>query len=326
MNRRAFLRTPLLAAAALSAPSLTRAARSTPIRVIVPYPAGGPIDLTTRMVTETVQAMHGYSFIIQNKAGSGGNLGTELLSRAAPDGKTIGIATTATFAVSPWLYSQLPYDLENGFIPITQAARATNALVMNSHRARRLGIRTVADLIAYAKAHPGNLSYGSSGNGSPGHLTCEMLKQSAGILAIHIPQNGSYANQVALLNGEVDYSVDTLSASIANIRAGRLTVLATTSAAATALMPGVPPLSKTLPGFSITSWWGLVAPKNTPDSTIATLNEIFTDALRLPTVRQHFAEMMIEPAPSTPQEFGAFIQAERAKLGPIVKHSGAWVD
>ena len=323
MQRRTLLIHTAAAAMALAAPWVQ--AQNAPIRLIVPYPPGGPLDVTARVLAERVRDTLG-TVIIENKAGAGGNIGADAVAKAAPDGLTIGLAATATHAVNPWLYQRMPYDAGKDFAAITQMARVPNVLVMNAARAEQLKIRSVADLIAYAKAHPGKLNYGSGGNGSAGHLAGEMFKQKAGIFALHIPYRGANPAQLALLAGEVDFNIDNLAAAAPNIKAGKLKALAVTSTAASPMLPGVPPLADTFKGFTIDTWWGLVAPARTPPATIARLNKAFTEALKAPETQTRFATLMAEPVPTTPEQFEAFMASERAKYQQVVKASGAQVD
>ncbi|MCT9809805.1 tripartite tricarboxylate transporter substrate binding protein [Acidovorax sp. Be4] len=323
MNRRTSLLLSLLAAtAALAAPF---AQAQEPIRLIVPYAPGGPLDITSRALAERVRDTLGV-VIIENKAGAGGNIGADAIAKAAPDGLTIGLAATATHAVNPWLYSRMPYDAGKDFAGITQMVRVPNVLVVNAAFAERNKIHSIADLLAYAKAHPGKLNYGSGGNGSSGHLAGEMLKQQAGIYALHVPYRGANPAQLALLSGEVDFNIDNLAAAAPNIRAGKLKALAVTSLAPSPLLPGVPALSKTFPGFSIDTWWGLVAPAGTPQPVIDKLNKAFTDALKAPETKSRFEMLMAEPVPTTPAAFDQFMAAERKKYQQVVKASGAKVD
>ena len=323
MNRRQLL----LSAAAVAAASVTSLghAQDGTIRLVVPYAPGGPIDVTARALAERVRDSLG-TVIIDNKAGAGGNIGAALVAKSAPDGLTIGIAATATHAVNPWLYSRMPYDAARDFAAITQMVRVPNVLVVNAARAEQLKIHSLQDLIAYARANPGKLNYGSGGNGSAGHLAGEMFKQKAGIYALHIPYRGASPAQLALLAGEVDFNIDNLAAAAPNIKAGKLKALAVTSLAASPMLPGVPPLSSSFKGFAIDTWWGLVAPAGTPGPVIARLNKAFTDALKAPETKTRFEALMAEPVPTTPEQFDTFMAAERAKYQQVVKASGAKVD
>ena len=313
----------LAAAALMAAPALAQSDKVT--RIVVPFGAGGPIDVTARVLAEAVKGSLG-TVIVENRPGAGGNIGVSAVAKAAPDGLTLGIATTASHGINPWLFSKLPYDPAKDFAPITQMLRVPNVLVMNADTAQRLNIRSLSDLIAYAKANPGKLNYGSGGNGSAGHLAGELLKHQAGIFAVHIPYNGGNPAQLALLSGQVDYNIDNLATAAANIRAGKLRALAVTTAQRSSVLPDVAAMAETLPGFEIDTWWGLIAPAGTPADTVRRLNTAFTEALRSPEVKARFANLLADPAPSTPEAFDAFLKQERTKYQRLVKISGAKVD
>jgi tripartite-type tricarboxylate transporter receptor subunit TctC len=305
--------------------TLSAQAQVRPIRLVVPYAAGGPIDVTARVLAERARDTLG-PVIIENRPGAGGNIGADAVAKAAPDGLTIGIAATATHAVNPWLYGKMPYDAAKDFAPITQMLRVPNVLVMNADTARRLNIDTLAELIAYARTNPGKLNYGSGGNGSAGHLAGEMFKAQAGIFAVHIPYNGGNPAQLALLGGQVDFNIDNLATAAANIRAGKLKALAVTTLARSPALPDVPPMADTFKGFAIDTWWGLVAPAGTPKEVIARLNQAFVEALKAPETKTRFAGLLAEPVPTSPDEFAAFMKNELSKYEQLVKASGARVD
>ena len=323
MKRRNLLLS-VAAAGAASFPSLPFA-QGRPIRLIVPYAAGGPIDVTARLLAERVKDSLG-TVIIENRPGGGGNIGADAVAKAAPDGLTIGISAVATHAINPWLFAKMPYDAAKDFAPITQMVRVPNVLVMNAETATRLKINTLRDLIAYGKANPGKLNYGSGGNGSAGHLAGEMFKQGAGIFAVHIPYNGGNPAQLALLSGQVDFNFDNLATAAPNIRAGKLKPIAVTTLTRSPALPDVPPVADTLKGFAIDTWWGLVAPAGTPKDVIAKLNHAFVAALQTPEAKTRFAALMAEPVTSSPEQFAAFMKAELAKYEKVVKLSGAKVD
>ncbi|TFZ01427.1 Bug family tripartite tricarboxylate transporter substrate binding protein [Ramlibacter rhizophilus] len=323
MQRRTAL---LLSAATLAAPLTTLAQTAgRPIRIIVPYAPGGPIDTTARLLAERVKDSLG-TVIIENRPGGGGNIGADAIAKAAPDGMTVGIAAVATHAINPWLFSKMPYDAAKDFAPVTQMVRVPNVLVMNAETADRLKINSLADLIAYAKANPARLNYGSGGNGSAGHLAGEMFKRDAGIFAVHIPYNGGNPAQLALLAGQVDFNFDNLATAAPNIRAGKLKALAVTTLQRSPYLPEIPPMADTLKGFAIDTWWGLVAPAGTPRDAIQRLNQAFVSALQSQEVKTRFAQLMAEPVPTTPDAFGAFMRFELAKYEKVVKASGAKVD
>ena len=321
MQRRHLLITTL----ALAASTAAFAQSAKPIRLIVPYAPGGPLDVTARALAEQVKDSLG-TVIVENKPGAGGNIGSDYVAKATPDGSVIGLAAVATHAINPWLFSKMPYDAARDFAPITQMVRVPNVLVMNADTAARLKINTLADLIAYAKRNPGQLNYGSGGNGSAGHLAGEMFKQGAGVFAVHIPYNGANPAQLALVSGQVDFNIDNLASAAANIKAGKLKALAVTTAKRSPMLPGVPAMAETLKGFEVDTWWGLVAPAGTPKDVIDKLNAALTAALKSPETQQRFAMLMAEPVPTTPEQFDAFMAAERAKYQQVVKASGAKVD
>jgi tripartite-type tricarboxylate transporter receptor subunit TctC len=300
-------------------------AQGRPIRLIVPYAAGGPIDVTARVLAERVKDSLG-TIIIDNKPGGGGNIGADLVAKAPPDGLTIGISAVATHAINPWLFSKMPYDPVKDFAAITQMVRVPNVLVMNAETAARLRINNVRDLIAYAKANPAKLNYGSGGNGSAGHLAGEMFKRDAGIYAVHIPYNGGNPAQLALLSGQVDFNFDNLATAAPNIRSGKLKALAVTTLQRSPNLPEAPPVADVLKGFAIDTWWGLVAPAGTPREAVQRMNTAFVAALNSPEAKTRFGALMAEPVPSTPDEFAAFMKAELVKYEKVVKASGAKVD
>ena len=321
MQRRHLLITTL----ALAASTAAFAQSAKPIRLVVPYAPGGPLDVTARALAEQVKDSLG-TVLVDNKPGAGGNIGSDYVAKATPDGSVIGIAAVATHAINPWLFARMPYDAAKDFAPITQMVRVPNVLVMNADTAARLKINTLADLIAYAKKNPGKLNYGSGGNGSAGHLAGEMFKQGAGVFAVHIPYNGANPAQLALVSGQVDFNIDNLASAAANIKAGKLKALAVTTAQRSPMLPGVPAMAETLKGFEVDTWWGLVAPAGTPKDVIDRLNAAFTTALKSPETQQRFAMLMAEPVPTTSEQFGLLMSRERARYEPVVKRSGAKVD
>ncbi len=323
------LATKSVALSAISMSATQAFGQQKPIRLIVPYAAGGPIDVTARLIAEQVKTSLG-PIIIDNKPGAGGNIGADLVAKAAPDGLTIGIAALATHAINPWLYTKMPYDAGKDFAPITQMLRVPNVLVMNADTAKRLNINTLQDFVAYAKANPAKLNYASGGNGSGGHLAGEMFKQRAGVFAVHIPYGGGNPAQLALLSGQVDFNFDNLATAAPNIRSGKLKALAVTTLKRSSAMPDVPALAEAMPnlfsGFAVDTWWGLVAPAGTPADIIAKLNTALTTALKSPETQTRYTTLMAEPSPSSASEFAAFMQTERAKYEKPVKASGARVD
>lgn len=323
MQRRHLLSAAALALAGAHWPHAWSQTKVT--RIIVPYGPGGPLDVTARVLAERLKDSLG-TVVVENKPGAGGNIGVDLVAKSAPDGLTMGIAAVATHAINPWLFSKMPFDAARDFAPVSQIARVPNVLVMNADTARRLNIQTLSDLVAYAKANPAKLNFGSGGNGSAGHLAGELFKARAGIFALHIPYNGGNPAQLALLSGQVDFNFDNLATAAPNIRAGKLKALAVTTAKRSVALPDVPTVSENYPGFEVDTWWGLVAPAATPKDVVQKLNKAVTEALASPEVKTRFSTLMADPAPTTPEQFGDFMATERAKYGPVVKSSGARVD
>jgi tripartite-type tricarboxylate transporter receptor subunit TctC len=316
----------VLGAAAIAAPVFAQATR--PIRLIVPYPPGGPLDIVARALAERVKDSLG-TVIVENKPGAGGNLGADLAAKAAPDGTTIVMGAVATHAINPWLYAKIPYDPIRDFTPITGVAQVPNVLVMNPEAADRFGVKSVADLVAYAKANPGKLNYGSGGNGSAGHLAGEMFKSQAGVFMVHIPYAGGNPAQLALLSGQVDLNFDNLASASANIKAGKLRAIAVTTAKRSPTVPELPTIAETggaLAGFDIHTWFGLFGPARLPVETTQRLNKAFVEALGSAELKARLATLMAEPMPTTPEQFGAFVKSELAKYERVVKRSGAKVD
>nr|WP_249041431.1 tripartite tricarboxylate transporter substrate binding protein [Comamonas kerstersii] len=296
-----------------------------PLRIIVPYTAGGSIDVSVRRIAERLEPVLG-TILVENRPGAGGGIGMNAIARAPADGLTVGIAAVATNAINPWLFKNLPYDAEKDFAPITQMTRIPNLLVMNAEVAKREGIETFDDFMAYAKRNSGKLSYGSGGNGSAGHLAGEIFKRETGLDIVHVPYNGGAPSQLALLSQQVDFTFDNLSSAAANIRAGKLKPLAVTTLERSQLLPELPPVADVIPGFAIDTWWGLVAPAGTPADVVEALNKHFVQALHSPEVMKTYGDMMMDTVTSTPQEFGEFMAKERARYEQIVKISGASVD
>ena len=301
-----------------------------PIRLIVPYPPGGPLDIVARALAERVKDTLG-AVVVENRPGAGGNLGADVVAKAAADGHTLVMGAVATHAINPWLYRSLPYDPLRDFTPITLVAQVPNVLVMNAQSAARLNIRTLADLVAHAKKNPGRLNYGSGGNGSAGHLAGEMFKAQAGLFIVHIPYAGGPPAQLALVSGQVDFNIDNLAAASANIRSGKLIALAVTTAQRASAMPEVPTVAEAgaalgLKAFDIGTWFGVLGPAKLPAEVTARLNKALVEALNSPELKARMSTLMAEPAPTTPEQFAAFIRSELAKYEGVVKATGARAD
>ncbi len=320
----------VLAAATATLAATGAWAQIKPIRLIVPYPPGGPLDIVARLLAEQVKTSLGV-VVVENRPGAGGNVGADAAAKSAADGSTIVMGAVATHAINPWLYGKMPYDALNDFTPITLVAQVPNVLVMNADAAQRLGIASVRDLVLYAKKNPGRLNYGSGGNGSAGHLAGEMFKTQAGLFMVHIPYAGGSPAQVALLSGQVDLNFDNLATAAANIKSGKLRALAVTTAKRSTAMPEVPTIAESAPDlglakFDINTWFGLFGPARLPAEVTARLNRAFVDAMNSADVKARLSLMMAEPSPTTPDGFAQFVRSEHAKYETVVKASGAKAD
>lgn len=310
-------------------PSLASAqtgSRSKPIKIVVPYPPGGPLDVSARAIAEAVHAELG-NVIVDNRPGAGGNRGVSYLAQQKPDGMTMCVGAVATHAVNPNLFKKLPYDPVKDFQPLTLIAHVPNVLVVTPEFQKRTGIKSVKDLIAYCKANPDKLNYASGGNGSAGHMAGELLKFKAGIKMVHVPYAGAAAAQLSVLSGQTDLIFDNLASASANIAAGKLVPLAVTTAKRAAALPDVPTMVESgVEGFDISTWYGLFLPAKTPRPVVDRLNSVITKALASEDMKKRLARLGGEAAPCSPEELGALVKSELAKYAEIVKVSGARVD
>lgn len=327
-TRRALLGGALAVAAGLSwtVPAVAQgdAFPTKPLRFVVPYPPGGPLDSMARLLAEKVRESLGQPIIVENRSGAGGNIGADLVAKAAPDGYTLVMGAVATHAINPWLFANLPYDPVKDFAPVTIVASVPNVLVMNLEFAEKNNIQNLGDLLAYAKKNPGRLNYGSGGNGSAGHLSGELLKARAGIAAEHIPYQGAAPAQLALLSGQSDFMFDNLAAAAPLIKDGKVKALAVTTAKRSSLLADVPTVEEAgVKGFDLGTWFGVFTTGGTPADVVARLNKAYADAMRLPDVRQRLLTMGSEAEPMTADAFAAFVKQEMAKYREIVKISGA---
>jgi tripartite-type tricarboxylate transporter receptor subunit TctC len=294
-----------------------------PIRLVVPFPPGGSLDVVARAIGQQLTVAWGQPVVIDNRPGAGGNIGADLVAKSAADGYTILEGALSTHAVNASLYRKLPYDPIKDFAPITLVAITPNVLVLN----RAFPVNSVPELVAYAKAHPGALSFGSGSNGSAGHLAGELFKSETGIDMVHVPYKGGAPALQALLAGDTQLMFDNLANSMPQLKAGKLKALAVTTAKRSPLVPELPTLAESgLPRFDIYTWWGFLAPAGTPPEIIAKWNSEVTRILRTPEMTAFFAQEGAEPAPTTPEAFAALIRSEMVKYAKIVKDSGAKVD
>jgi tripartite-type tricarboxylate transporter receptor subunit TctC len=297
-----------------------------PIRLIVPYPAGGPLDLVARALSDKLREPLGQTVIVENKPGAGGNIGADLVAKAAPDGYTLLLGAVATHAINPYLYAKIPYDPNRDFTAITRLAVVPNVLVMNPDRARALQIDSVKDLLAYAKKNPGKLNYASGGNGSAGHLAGELFKSSLGISMVHIAYSGAPPAQIGLIGGQTELMFDNLASAAAQIRAGKLKPFAVTTAQRSSFFPEIATLAESgVANFDISTWFGIFAPANVPEAVIGHLHKEILRAMESPELKERLSKMGADPATMTSSEFTKFIQSEQIKYQKVIKISGVRV-
>ena len=291
-----------------------------PVRMYVAAAVGGGVDITARMVSIKLSELFKQQFIVENRAGGSGNIGTELAARATPDGYVLLMGTIGTLAINPSLYKNLPFDTLRDFAPVVRTVDATNILVVHPS----IPVRSLKELIAVAKQRPGELLYGSPQNGTSGHLAGEMLGSMAGIKLVHIPYKGGAPATIDLLSGQLQLMFATTSTSLQHIRSGKLRALAVTTAKRSALVPELPTMIEAgLPGFEVNNWYGLVAPAKVPADIIATLNRQVRVALESPEMKDSMVKQGLDPAGGTPEEFGAYIKSELARWSKVIRASGA---
>jgi tripartite-type tricarboxylate transporter receptor subunit TctC len=296
---------------------------SKPIRFVVPYPAGGPLDMVARLLAQKVGESTRQPVVVDNKPGAGGNIGADAVAKSPPDGYTILMGAVATHAINPTLYASIPYDSVRDFIPVTQVASTPNVLVVNP----AVPARDVREFIAYARANPGKLNFGSGSTGSAGHLAGELFKTMAGVEMTHVPYKGAAPAMNDLIGGQIQLMFDNLASSLAQVRAGRIRALAVTTAKRTALAPELPAIAESgLPGFDISTWFGIFVPAGTPREAVDRLHAEFSRALAAPDVREKMLALGAEPVGNRPEEFAAYIRAEADKYARVIRASGAKAD
>ena len=299
-----------------------------PVKIVVPFAPGGTTDLLARAMATELSKAFPQPVIVENRAGAGGNLGADVVAKSAADGYTLLMGTVGTHGINKSLYSKMPYDPQKDFSPITLVAGVPNVMVMNAEAARAKGIATVKDFVKYAKANPGKLNMASSGNGTSIHLAGELFKSMTGTFMTHIPYTGSGPALLGLLSGTVDVMFDNLPSALPQIRSGKLTGFAVTSAQRSSAIPELPTIEEAgqLKGFDASSWFGLLAPAGTPPDVVSRVQQEVAKALASPAVKEKLLAQGAIPSGNTPQEFAKFIDLEIKKWAPVVKASGAKVD
>lgn len=326
----AFLRiSRRLATAALASAVLTTvgvqaqtAFPSKPITMIVPFPAGGPTDLVARVIAQKMSESMGQPVVVDNRGGANGNLGAMLAVKAPADGYTL-LYNTSSITLSPALYKSLSYDVKRDLAPVALTAVVPLALVVSPS----VPASTVKEFIAYAKANPGKLSYGSAGNGNVTHLGAFQFVQANGIDAVHIPYKGSAPADVDLVGGQIQFMTDTVNSVMPFVRDKRLKMLAVTTSKRMSLFPDVPTLAESgMPGFEVGAWQGVMVPAKTPTPIIQRLNSEVMKALQTPEVRQKLALQGAEPLGSTPQAYAEYVQQELTRWATVVKQTGVTLE
>ena len=294
-----------------------------PVRIIVPFPPGSSPDLVARMLTDKLAQALGQPVIIENKPGAGGNLGTGLVAKAAPDGYTLGLSIPGPLAVNTVLYKKMEYDPFKELAPITLVALSPNVLVVDP----KLGVNTVKEFIDYVKARPGKLNYGSIGNGSASHLTMELLKMRSGMDIVHVPYPGSPQINTAILSGQVQAGFVVPATAMPLAQAGRLKVLAVTSSVRSVVVPDLPTVAEAgFPGFESSAWIGMVAPANTPKPIIERLSRDLVTIIRSQEVREKMLRIYFQPVGTAPEGLSNLMRAERDRWAKVIRQSGASAD
>ncbi|MGZ5232884.1 MAG: Bug family tripartite tricarboxylate transporter substrate binding protein [Burkholderiales bacterium] len=308
----------LIAAGSVSAQSYPER----PLRFVIPFPPGGGADNLARIVGVSAAEMLGQQIVIDNRAGAGGNIAAEVVANAAPDGYTL-LQANVSHAISTSLYRKLNYDLLRDFVPVTQLASIPFVLAVNPG----LNVSSIKELIARAKARPGDLAYASSGAGGPSHLAMELFKSMAGVDIRHIPYKGAIPGATDLIAGNVQMMFFTVSAALPLMNGGKLKCLAIASVKRSPLAPEIPTVTEGgLPGFEATTWFGVMAPRNTAQPVVNRLHTVFTEALKRPEVRDRVLKQGFDIVGSTPEEFAAYVKADIPKWAKVIKASGASVD
>lgn len=286
-----------------------------PVRVIVPFPPGGPTDIVARLVSQKMTENMKQPVVVENRAGAGGVVGTELAAKSPADGYTLLMGTIGGLAVSMSLLPNRGYDTLRDLVPITQAVNVTSILVTHPS----VPVKSVKELFALARSQPGRLNYGSSGAGTVTHLAGELLKLMGGVNIIHVPYKGGAPALTAIISGEVDLTYENSLIIVPHITSGKVRALGVTSSKRSKLLPDLPSIAEALPGYDASGWYGLLAPAGTPKDVLARLNAEAVKALRSPDVADKLSSQGAEPAPGSPETFTAFIRSEIEKWGKVVK-------
>jgi tripartite-type tricarboxylate transporter receptor subunit TctC len=323
ISRRAVLALSLALACAAAAPSFAAEAYpAKPIRLIVPFPPGGGTDAIARDVANELTTTLKWNFVVENRPGSGGNIGVDAAAKSAPDGYTIVLGQTSNLAINPTLYGHLPYDPLKDLTPVALVASAPLVFVVKADSP----YQSLADLVAAAKAKPGTLNFASPGNGTVTHLTGELLQKEAGVTFTHVPYKGGSMALTDLLGGRIQVYAGSVPTLLGHIKSGQLRAIVVTSAQRDPNLPQVPTVGETYKGFEAVTWFGFVAPAGTPQPIVAKLNAEINKALKTPELRKRLNDEGATVLGGSPEQFAALIKSEIAKWAPVVKASGAHID
>jgi len=312
-----------LAAVTLSAGSFAQAWPAKPIRIVVPFPPGGGTDIIARETSQRVAKATGWTFVIDNKPGAGGNLGVDAVAKSPADGYTLVLGQTSNLAINPTLYSKLPYDPQKDLVPVVLLANAPLVLVTGMNTP----YKSLADAVSAAKAKPGQINFASPGNGTVAHLTSELFQKAAGVKTQHVPYKGAAQAMTDVVSGTVDLYLSSVPTLLGQIKQGKLRALAVTSAKRVDDLPNVPTIIESgYKGFDAVTWFGLLAPAGTPKDVVARLNAEFNKALAQEELSKRLGDEGADPAGGTPEQFAALIRDDIPRWGKVVKDSGAKVD
>lgn len=321
--------TAIIAALAATGSTFGQAAwPNKPVRIVVPFAAGGTTDILARAIAPELSKAFGQSFIVDNRAGAGGNVGADIVAKSPNDGYTMLMGTVGTHGINRALYPKLPYDPFKDFAPITLVAAVPNVMVMNADKAKALNINNVPEFIAYARRNPGKLNMASSGNGTSIHLAGELFKSRTGTFMVHFPYRGSGPALLDLIGGSTDVMFDNLPSALPHIKSGKLKAFAVTSSQRSSALPDTPTIEEAgkIKGFEASSWFGLLAPAGTSPATVNRIQQEVAKALGTTEIKEKLIAQGAIPSGNTPVQFAALIEAEHKKWADVVKASGAKVD
>jgi tripartite-type tricarboxylate transporter receptor subunit TctC len=311
-----------LAALCFAGCAMAQAYPSRPIRIVIGFPPGGAIDTIARVMAPKMAADLGQPVVVENKGGAGGVIGMQSVARADPDGYTLFMGTMGNFSITPALVKDLPYNVQKDFVPVTQVASTGFVLYVNP----KLPVKTVSELVAYAKANPQSVNFASSGNGGLPHMAGEMFNAAAGVKMTHVPYKGSAPSVNDVVGGQAQLTFEAVAIGLPQVKSDRLRALATTGTQRMAVLPDIPTVAETLPGFQVKNWFGIAVPAGTPADRIGRLQKSVADALRQPDVAKTLAGLGVDPVGDMPAQFGAYIKSETDRWQKLINESGIKAD